>query len=110
MFTREEAEKRGWTFPTEDGFVCAVAPDGRTVERVASDTPYFYAARAAAEAEGEECPEPNTAAILAVSGEKYVEPPPPPAPLVLTPFQELATGIAAASTATERHAALAAWA
>ena len=103
MFTRQEAEKLGYTFEQGDqAHVIVVCKDGIDIEKVGSDSPLFFALRSVAEREGVAFPvEVTPAVVKQVSGEKYAEPPPPklapPAPL--TAEQALAEIAALPATA-----------
>jgi hypothetical protein len=75
MLTREELEKRGWTFTVEDEDGSA-SKDGEERFQVTSGLPLFMLLRDASELEDVPLAEPITAALVAtVSDETYVEPP-----------------------------------
>mgnify|MGYP001592313648 CR=1 FL=1 len=101
MFTRAEAEKLGYTFEqdADHAHVLAVLKDGAEVEKVGSGVPLFFALRSVAEREGVAFPaEVAPAVVKQVSGEKYVEPPPPaPGPVVLSAEKKQAALLAEVS-------------
>lgn len=75
MLTREELEKRGWTF-TIDGDDGSASKDGEERFQVTSGLPSFMLIRDASALEGAPLEEPITPALVAaVSDETYVEPP-----------------------------------